>query len=482
MRHSGGHFALPQRIDDHIMLRKEANSQKGGLFSLGDLFNTLVDVFASVSEVWNMDVFGHRTVRWIVWAVILLSAWLFALCSDNPQQRARVWVLKEGEITEYNPSNWSTVNTIKVPKEFFRDQDRLQITRTGEMLFSLDPSIQSGDPGRHFNPNQIWVWNGRSASILNRVSGEKPAGDSNPDNRRWISLCADGRRLIWFENDSRESRDPQGLPVSVLTTSRVWHTDLSGANPVQIADFSFPRCKCATGACSETCPEARFWFPRTGVDDFFFVNHWIPGQLGSTFLSSFLFQKSGDKWVSTKLAGTFEDVLDAAQGGRIAVHTIGDGGCCGWDNAGDDQTLVFTGGKNIAIFDERRKYNNPDYDVSYYTAHAALSPSGSIVAVTIVSTAKPGEEIRLADSGKENPMELDRMRKSLETMPVTEVISLTNPPKSLLSFPHSEFAGWLSNHELLMVENGVLTAVDTAGGARASSPVKVGDFSAVYVR
>jgi hypothetical protein len=429
-----------------------------------------------------MDAFGYRNLRWILSATILLSASLFAMYYDNPQLRARVWVLREGAITEFNPSDWSIVNTIEVPKEFFKDPNRLQITRTGEMLFYLDPDIQFGDPARHFNPGQIWVWNGRAASMLDRRLGEKPTGASNVENRRWISLSADGRRLYWFENEFRESRDPQGLPVSVLTTSRIWHSDLTGSNPEPITDFSFPRCKCETGACSETCPEASFWFPQAGIDDFFFVNHWIPGQLESTFVASFLFQKSAGKWVSSKLGGIFEDVLDAAQGGRVAVHTIGDGGCCGWDNAGDDQTLVSTNGKSLSIFDERKQYDNPDYDVSFYTANAALSPSGSNVAVTIVSTARAGEDIRLADSGKDNPVELGHVRKSLGTMPVTEVISLTNPSKPLFSLPHSEFAGWLSNHELLVVENGLLTLVDMTGGAHKSSPISVHDHTVVYVR
>jgi hypothetical protein len=429
-----------------------------------------------------MAALGYKSLRWIFATAIFLCPYWFAICCGNQQTSARVWVLREGEINEYSPSDWSIVNTIKVPKEFFKDPDRLQITGSGSMLFCVNPDIQFADPAHHFSQDQIWVWNGQSPSILNRLSGEKPGEESDRTKRRWISLSADGRRLLWFENESRENRDPQGLPVSVLTSSRIWHTDLTGADPEQIADFSFPRCKCETGVCSETCPEAGFWFPRTGVDDFFFVNHWIPGQLGSTFVSSFLFQRSRGKWASSKLSGIFEDVLDAAQGGSVAVHRIGDGGCCGWENEGNDQTMVATGGKDSPIFDERRKYNNPDYDVSFYTANASLSPSGSTVAVTIVSTAGPGEEIRLADSGKENPLELDRVRKSLETMPVTEVISLSNPSRPLFSSSHTEFAGWLNNNQILVVENGVLSIVDPADGARKRSPIKVRDVSTVYVR
>ncbi len=423
---------------------------------------------------------GYRKFPRAFSTLFLFCVCLSATGRENSQGQARVWVLKEGEIAEYSPPNWALLNTIQVPKEFAMDPDRLQITHTGEMLFYMDPDIQFGNPGQHFPHDRIWIWNGRSASMLSQSLGAKTSGDTTVERRSRFSLSADGRRLFWLENEFRESRDREEL--SVLTRCRVWQTDLSGANPEPITEFSFPKCKCETGVCSETCPEASYWFPRAGIENFFFVNHWIPGQLESTFQSSVLFEKSGGKWISTKLAIAFEEVLDAARSGKIVVHAISDGGCCGWDNVGDDQTLVTMNGKKTRIFDERQKYGNANYDVSFYTVNAGLSPSGSTVAITLSSTAKPGDEIRLADEGKENPVELARIRKALDALPETEVISLANRTRPLVSLPRASFAGWLSDHEILVVENGVLTGYDVVSKMRRISGIKVSSPSVVFVQ
>jgi hypothetical protein len=56
-----------------------------------------------------------------------------------------------------------------------------------------------------------------------------------------------------------------------------------------------------------------------GVDDFFVVTDWIPGQIGSTYQASFLYRKSEGKWSRSKLPKGIERLLDAAQGGMTIV-------------------------------------------------------------------------------------------------------------------------------------------------------------------
>ena len=58
----------------------------------------------------------------------------------------------------------------------------------------------------------------------------------------------------------------------------------------------------------------------------------------------------------------------------MIVEAIPDTGCCGWSNQSNDQTLVLSDGKKITVFDEQATYKNPDYDVSFYTSNARLSP------------------------------------------------------------------------------------------------------------
>jgi hypothetical protein len=404
-----------------------------------------------------------------------------------PQSAMRLWVLQEpGQVVEYDPSNWAVIDSVKVPAEFIRDPDSLQINRNGQMLFCADPQIQFGNPDQHFPTEKVWLWNGQSAAILDRFPGKKgtPAAKENAtveSSRRW-ALSSDGRHLYWFENEFTTVRNADGADVLVSTSYRVWETDLNGGQPSQIAGFSFPACECETGACSETCPEAGFWFPDEGVDDFFIVNHWIPGQIGSTYQSSHVCQRTGGKWMSRKLPEALQDVQDATRAGTTIVHRILDGGCCGWENEGNDQTILDGNGKHTILFDERRRYANLNYDVSFFTSKARISPDGHSVAITISSTSLPGTEIRLSDEGKPNPNELARLRQNMASLPTVEVVGVEDPSSRSVVLPHATLVGWLSEREILVVENGTLDAFDVSSGARRRSPIRAVNESIVFLR
>jgi len=87
----------------------------------------------------------------------------------------------------------------------------------------------------------------------------------------------------------------------------------------------------------------------------------------------------------------------------VMVEAIPDKGCCGWSNVSNDQTLVLVNGKTRTIFDELETYKNADYDVSFYTSNAKLSPELGSVAMTIVSTGQVNKAIQLTESGEANP-------------------------------------------------------------------------------
>lgn len=58
----------------------------------------------------------------------------------GPQSGKRLWVLQEpGQVVEYDPSTWAVKGSVKVPVEFGRDPESLQINRNGQMLFCADP-------------------------------------------------------------------------------------------------------------------------------------------------------------------------------------------------------------------------------------------------------------------------------------------------------------------------------------------------------
>ena len=224
----------------------------------------------------------HCLLAWL----LLYIALGFSVGSAQ-QSGKRLWVLQEpGMVVEYDLSTWAVLNTIRVPAEFLRDPDSLQINHDGQMLFCADPQIQFGNPNQHYPINKVWLWNGKLAEILDRGPNKKAAAASRNDltveNRRMWALSSNSRQLYWFENEFWITKNEDGADVSVSTNFRVWQADLNGGQRSQIAGFPFPACKCDTGACSETCPEASFWFPPGGVDDFFFVNRWIPGQIDAT--------------------------------------------------------------------------------------------------------------------------------------------------------------------------------------------------------
>jgi hypothetical protein len=187
-------------------------------------------------------------------------------------------------------------------------------------------------------------------------------------------------------------------------------------------------------------------------------------------------------WSEHKLPKALEEVDDAARGGASIIYRVLDGACCGWDNAGDDQTILYSDGRETVLFDELRRYRNPNYDVSFFTSNARFSPDLRSIAMTILSTAMPGNEIRLTDEGKPNPDELARIQKSILGLPAVEVIRTDTPSKPFALFPHSSLVGWLNENEILIIENGVLAAIDIFKGNRRSSPVKVADESFVFLR
>ncbi len=186
--------------------------------------------------------------------------------------------------------------------------------------------------------------------------------------------------------------------------------------------------------------------------------------------------------MSRKLPEALQDVQDATRAGTTIVHRILDGGCCGWENEGNDQTILDGNGKHIILFDERRRYANLNYDVSFFTSKAGISPDGHSVAITISSTSLPSTEIRLSDEGKPNPNELARIRQNMASLPTVEVVGVEDPSSRSVVLPHATLVGWLSQREILVVENGTLDAFDVSSGARRKSPIRAVSESVVFLR
>jgi hypothetical protein len=294
-------------------------------------------------------------------------------------------------------------------------------------------------------------------------------------------VSGDGTHLFWFDNESRRLQRKE-IDLSTSITWRAWQSDLSGGGREDVATMKLPDCRCTTGSCEESCPTSVVWAPEAGLENFFLVTQFVAGQTASIYKSSTLYRESAGKWTAVELAKPLQRVLDAASGGDVIVEAIPDAGCCGWSNQSNDQTLALVKGKVLTLFDEQATYKNPDYDVSFYTANAKLSPDLGSVAMTIAATAQSNKPIQLAEDGQANPEESQRIRKGLAELPAVAVKSVEDSPRQTAFVPHATLVGWISQRELLIVEDHLLVVYNVASGARRKSSVRVEDAGRVFLQ
>lgn len=417
-----------------------------------------------------------------------------SLCSTASllmgQTTKHLWVLREPDsIVEYDSVTFAVKQKLTVPSWVSRNLEGLAANAKGQLLAtpSSNPAVLPSD----VNPDKgkLWFWNGQTGVLLDRGETIKTVSANQQEKQVEIRpqglLSADGSVLYWFANEYHKviaREGPSELERSVQTNFRAWHTDLGGGNRMPIAQFSFPPCKCETGVCSETCPEAVVFGPAGGLDDFFLVTHRTEGQIGSTLHASFLYRRNGDKWTTSKLPNMVEDLLDGARSGSLLVQALRDGGCCGWDNEGNDQTFLTRNGRDSVLFDERARYANPNYDVSFFTSNALLSPESSYIALTVTSSLQPGAELRLSAEGKANAEELTRIRKGISELPVVEILRLESVPAPVVRIPHAELVGWLNHSEILVIEAQTPVIYNVGGKAPRRALIKVPGASHVLLR
>jgi len=125
---------------------------------------------------------------------------------------------------------------------------------------------------------------------------------------------------------------------------------------------------------------------------------------------------------------------------------------------------------------------NQDYDISFFTSNAFLSPSGGLVAFTINATQPSGTEIRLSDSGKTNPGALVQIQKALTELPAVEVVRGEDPEKPATRILRATLVGWINDQEILLVENDQLVAFNLVGSTRRVSRIKVVKSDYAFLR
>ena len=414
---------------------------------------------------------------------------VLALSASLAAQGKRLWVLRPpGEMSEYDPATFAEKQKVKVPADAAASPQSLSVNHLGQMLFATSESLPLME-GDFSAERKVWLWDGHVAATLTRdIARATSTTGSNlaiTESAPVPYLSADGAHLYWFSNQARRlQRD--GVDLSTKTMWLAWQTDLGGAARQDVASVALPDCSCPTGGCEETCPYGEVWIPDDGVGRFFLLTQYVTGKGQPTYKSSSLYEESAGKWSATSVDPPLKRVLDAASAATI-LEAIPDAGCCGWSNESDDRTVLHSHGKTFTMFDEQAAYKNPDYDVSFYTDRGKLSPEQASVAYTIVATSKPNTPIQLAEQGQANPEESQRIRKALLDLPAVEVKSMDvksaeDGARRIAFLPHAWLVDWISEKEILLVEDHVLVVYNVSNGTRRKSNIHVDDAAHVYLR
>ena len=75
-----------------------------------------------------------------------------------------------------------------------------------------------------------------------------------------------------------------------------------------------------------------------------------------------------------------------------------------------------------------------------------------------------------------------RIKKALAEIPAVEVKGMGEAPRRVAFVPHAELVGWISEKEILVVQDHLLVACNVETGARRKSNVRVEDVARVFLR
>ena len=399
-------------------------------------------------------------------------------------QDKRLWVLRNHEMTEYDLATLSPKQTVKLPPEVAASPSSLSVNRKGQMLFAPLAALPVAE-GDWSALKRVWLWNGSSGSWIERAVDRKvsSAGSNTAitESAAQPFLSSSGGLMFWYSNEARRlQRD--GVDLSTNAQWMAWRTDLTGKDRQEIARTTFKECRCLTGSCEETCAHGEAWVPEEGMDHDFLYTEFITGQTQLTYQSSSHYTEEAGSWTSSALVSPLRRILDASGDGRAVIEAVPDIGCCGWANESNDQTILRLPGRTVTVFDEHASFSNADYDVSFFSSNAKLSPSLSAVAMTITATAQANQPIQLADQGQADPEQSRRIRKALTELPAVEIKTVAEQVKQIAYLPHAMMVGWISEKEVLVVEEHQLVVYGVGSGSRRKSSIHVEDAEHVFLR
>ena len=139
-------------------------------------------------------------------------------------------------------------------------------------------------------------------------------------------------------------------------------------------------------------------------------------------------------------------------------------GCCGWENESSDRLLAHNGKQKFILYDEFSRFNNRNFDISFYVFNAEISLDKKRVAYTIKPCCKPFDTIRFSSDvfdksrGKEyvNLEDQKKIQSVLDTLPLVEVSTIDASPEVSASIKNAVLSGWMDNDRLLLIKDNKL--------------------------
>ena len=395
-----------------------------------------------------------------------LSHLVPAPCAAVPS--VTLWVVQPpGEVVAFDLANFARVGGVRIPQPAFEDPAKLSINGKGQILVTLDA-------------DHIWLWDGDSARTLPSSPRSLPkiCAPNDSSLAQWL-LGDDGKSLFVLMGTTRQVPAPDSLPTRLVA----YETDLHQRQRATVFDRVNKPCLWSEwlSGMTDVCPDPEIWAPGGVVRGYFVLTHWeqrpprsASEELPKSDVLTTLYRQRPTGWRASDLQNfSIAPLLDAGGDGSTWVQRIPDYGCCGWNNGSNDQLLLTAPDTNIVLFDERSRFHNPDYDVSYFAANAGIAPDGERAAYTLRATAHSAAGIRASAEGHADTLELAAIRDSLAQLPLVLVHDLRPTPTLRLELPHAVLIGWLSKSELLVVQDDRLVAVDVLTRRRRFPDVSI---------
>jgi hypothetical protein len=412
-----------------------------------------------------------------------------------------LWVVQSpNTIAEYDANTFTLKQKITVPDSLPNEvvqgslafQTPLSINSLGQILYV--PSVNAPESGK------VWFWDGKSGVWLDRHGIHTQTPDKTDSKSSTVDsdpvpfLSADGKHFFWFTNTESEYgvlKDPVGdYEPTVETAFRAWQTDLAGGNGKTIAAISIPMCKCETGFCAETCPTIEWYVPKDRQTDFFILTQLIGGE-SPDFQWTSVFHEVSGQWKDAKLPHPVEDIFDAKDDGAVLVEETSDP---------YGQVLLTEGAKSTVLFDPFKRFTF-SYDseaLDLWFRATEISPNRDLVAWDICLGGNAVRkfatnywacpdvnnevDIPFDDGSKPSEAQLAAAQEFLMDLPAVEVISLGTPGKLVTRLPHADLVGWLSDSEVVVLQQNEIEVLDTVTGAVKKSDVRVDKREFVLLR